>query len=443
MKNKQNIIKILIKVVLIFIIFEVFTRTVGSILTSNIWNSLNNGKYTRYFISEFVVLLCSLIFLKITNKTYIFKEKRMNFLESLKICLPIVILSILVFLANVTSLDLKNNIPNIISVIFYSISIGLFEEIFFRGIILNELLENYSTTKKETIVSIVLSGIIFGAVHLTNLLAGQDLLSTIMQFIQSMSIGILFATSYYLSKNIWALIFLHSFYDFSLLLGDVNLVTECSYVDNVPFSITASSIIVSIILSLIYLVYSVMIFIKRNNEENQNCKIIIYLLICLYFIFNIIFSFINTNIDDYYVCPNYEEKTIEKIETHYYGYDDYYYQDNDLNIHVYKDNDVVKIKDEINNLEINVDIKNVTRLVVIDDTIMIIAIDKTNYKLYFNKLTDLNNINNFKEFIIPASNAVGYLIDKDKDLKYPMIKSSNNSIYVIDENKLYLVKETS
>ena len=144
MENKQKIIKILIKVVLIFIIFEVFTRTVGSILTSNIWNSLNNGKYTRYFISEFVVLLCSLIFLKITNKTYIFKEKRMNFLESLKNCLPIVILSILVFLANVTSLDLKNNIPNIISVIFYSISIGLFEEIFFRGIILNELLEKYS-----------------------------------------------------------------------------------------------------------------------------------------------------------------------------------------------------------------------------------------------------------------------------------------------------------
>ena len=74
---------------------------------------------------------------------------------------------------------------------------------------------------------------------------------------------------------------------------------------------------------------------------------------------------------------------------------------------------------------------------------MIIAIDKTNYKLYFNKLIDLNNINNFKEFVIPASNAVGYLIDKDKDLKYPMIKSSNNSIYIIDENKLYLVRETS
>ena len=42
-------------------------------------------------------------------------------------------------------------------------------------------------------------------------------LTTIMQFIQTTSIGNLFGTFYYLTKNIWALAFLHGFYDFCLL----------------------------------------------------------------------------------------------------------------------------------------------------------------------------------------------------------------------------------
>lgn len=47
------------------------------------------------------------------------------------LCLPIVILSCLVFVANVIELNIsKLNIANLISLVFYCISIGLFEEIF-------------------------------------------------------------------------------------------------------------------------------------------------------------------------------------------------------------------------------------------------------------------------------------------------------------------------
>ena len=57
------------------------------------------------------------------------------------LCLPIVILSCLVFVTNVIELNIsKLNIANLISLVFYCISIGLFEEIFFRGIIEEELL---------------------------------------------------------------------------------------------------------------------------------------------------------------------------------------------------------------------------------------------------------------------------------------------------------------
>ncbi len=68
-------------------------------------------------------------------------------------------------------------------------------------------LEKYSSNKKEILISIIISGVVFGAVHLTNLLAGQDLLTTMMQFVQTTAIGILFGTVYYKTRNIWAMIF--------------------------------------------------------------------------------------------------------------------------------------------------------------------------------------------------------------------------------------------
>ena len=42
-------------------------------------------------------------------------------------------------------------------------------------------------------------------------------------------------------------------------------------------------------------------------------------MIIIYFISNAIFSMISPDIDKYYICPEYEEKTIKKIETHYYS----------------------------------------------------------------------------------------------------------------------------
>ena len=444
MENKKNILKLIVKVIVIFLIFEIFINTIGSLLASTLWKSLNYGKYTRYFISETVVLLCSLVILTIEKKWYIFKKQKISFFKSVLKCIPIIVLSCLVFIVNARELINSNiNYSNLASLIFYTIAIGLFEEIFFRGIIEEELLQNIGDTKKGILFSILASGIIFGSIHLTNIFMGQDVLTTIMQFIQTTSIGILFGTIYYLTKNIWALAFLHGFYDFSVLLSEVNLTTSCGYTDNLPTSLTASSIFASIIISLIYLFYSIILLKKESGKEYKNYNKKIIFLIIIYLIANSLFAmFIPGKLDDYYICPKYEEKTIKLIETHYYGYDNYYYNYKDSVLHIYKKNNQAIIKDEQNNKTIDINIKNVERVVVIDDNILIIASNNTNYKLYYNKLTDLENINNFISFDIPYSIALGYLLDASTNIKYPMIKSSVNDIFIIEDNKLYKVKES-
>lgn len=312
-EKKKNIWAIILKVVLIYACFEIFTNILGSLVASRIYSSMLRGKYTIYVISEFVVFLCAIALLFIRKKWYIFKESKISFKDSLKLTLPIVIVSVLVLFFN--SIDLlgsKINYDNLISLIVYAILIGLFEEIFFRGIIENELLECLSDNKKQILTSIILSGMIFGAVHLTNLFMGQDLLTTMMQFVQTTAIGILFGTIYYKTRNIWALVFLHSFYDFAVFLSEANLILGCGYIENVPISITVFSMVSSLILSLVYIVYA---FSLLESSKGKLYNTALCFLIALFFINNTIYGLFGANNEDYYICPSYDTVKFKNVET--------------------------------------------------------------------------------------------------------------------------------
>ena len=59
--------------------------------------------------------------------------------------------------------------------------------------------------------------------HITNLFATpQGFVDTLMQILQALASGFLFGSIYYRTKNIWTLAFLHGFFDFSLMLAEVN-----------------------------------------------------------------------------------------------------------------------------------------------------------------------------------------------------------------------------
>ena len=436
-EKKDNIWVLIAKVALIFVIFEAFTKILGVVIASKLYSSLLNGKYIIYAVSEFVVFVFAIVLLIIRKKWYIFKEKKINFGESIKLCLPILVLSVIIALANATELiGTDVNVNNLMSLVIYVVLIGLFEEIFFRGIIENELLEKYSSNKKEILISIIISGVVFGAVHLTNLLAGQDLLKTMMQFVQTTAIGILFGMVYYKTRNIWAMIFLHSFYDFSVLLSEVNLATDCGYASNVPISITAASMVASIILSLIYLLYSASIFEEKKTKIYNNS---IFILIVLFFISNILFSLFGAQTEDYYKCIDYDEVKFSQIETHYYSYDDFNYSLEDGTIyHIYKKNNKAVLEDNIGVKNITFDVDNVDRVVVIDKYLIIIANESANDVLYYK---DLNNINEeFKTLELPMISSVGYLYSKDNDMKYPLVKSYINDLFVLDGDTLKKVE---
>jgi len=95
-----------------------------------------------------------------------------------------------------------------------SLSIGLFEEFAFRGVLLPLVLEKRRGSTKQIFWATVLSSAVFGLVHLVNLAVGSDPFSVILQIGYSFLIGGMCAVVLLRTKCIWLCVILHTLFDF-------------------------------------------------------------------------------------------------------------------------------------------------------------------------------------------------------------------------------------
>lgn len=152
--KKNNIfIKTLIKVLVIFIGFELISNVVVSLIGGTIWDIFRNGKYTLYFVSEAAVVLFSIVLLVVLKKIKILKSKRLKFIDGVKLGVPILAISIFMFMGNSSVVMEGNaNLANFCSLVIFTFFAGFFEEVFYRGNIEGELIDNYSSTRKTLII---------------------------------------------------------------------------------------------------------------------------------------------------------------------------------------------------------------------------------------------------------------------------------------------------
>lgn len=98
------------------------------------------------------------------------------------------------------------------------LSVGLFEEVAFRGCVFTVALERIPKIESAPLrvfVACVLSSALFGLVHLTNLLAGASVGYVILQVGYSFLIGSMCAIIMVKTSNIWYGILLHAIYNFA------------------------------------------------------------------------------------------------------------------------------------------------------------------------------------------------------------------------------------
>ena len=108
-------------------------------------------------------------------------------------------------------------LPRILTFMLNMILVGVAEELVFRGIIAQTLLERYGTARAGVWKACLVSGVLFGAAHLSNLL-GSEACGVLMQCVFAASLGVMLAAIYFRTGNLWVTVFLHSAMDIAAML---------------------------------------------------------------------------------------------------------------------------------------------------------------------------------------------------------------------------------
>ena len=253
--NKKDI-RITILFALSLLIMVVLSIVDITIFDNQLANEMFINSISRFVGGVvFVIILCSLGY-----KTLL----RFNgpLIKSLMIILPGLFIAINNF-PIIAYLDIRAAITEptytIYLFIVECISIGFFEEVVFRGIILIFLLQRFSSTKKGTYQAIVISSALFGLIHLINIFSGADVGNTILQIGYSFLMGMMWAVVYLKTRNIWYSILLHTTYNFFGLV-----LFRLGYVNGRYDNIT---IITTVLLALMVSGYMIFISIKIDPEK--------------------------------------------------------------------------------------------------------------------------------------------------------------------------------
>lgn len=124
--------------------------------------------------------------------------------------------------SSLTHISVANSVMFTINMLF----VGMNEEIWMRALILNALMKKYGDTYPEIWKSLLISALIFGAIHLPNIFF-MDPVTLLVQVANAAAGGVLFGAIFIKSKNIWAGITIHALVDWcSLFIGNCFIGTE-------------------------------------------------------------------------------------------------------------------------------------------------------------------------------------------------------------------------
>ena len=151
-----------------------------------------------------------------------------------------------------------------VSSLMIAINAGISEEIMFRAITGAVMLR--SRMDRKTIwPTVIATSILFGVVHLANILGGANIPRTFEQVVFAVSFGILCGAIYVSTGSIWPSMLLHFLHDF-LVLGAASRTAGVITVD----TITIESVLSTTILFVILVGLSIFLLRKSRREEIIN-----------------------------------------------------------------------------------------------------------------------------------------------------------------------------
>ena len=222
--------------------------------------------YLYSALQELVGVLVAVLFLARTGRTGLLRRRGSGFFNGLLVGMyPLVFIGYTAFGSLVLGRPENGVLQPAARICTFLVSmamVGVAEEFLFRGVVAETLLEHFGTSRTGVWKACLLSGVLFGAAHLTNIL-GSAVFGVLMQCVFAASLGTLFAAVYFRTGNIWVTVFLHGAMDItSMLIGGLYGTTTVAE--------AVSGYDASMLLSvLVYLIPTVFLLRKKKLPEVQ------------------------------------------------------------------------------------------------------------------------------------------------------------------------------
>jgi len=232
----------------------------------------------KYIVGIFVRLFGFLIIAVVMKKTKVLCLFKLKW-DKKYILISWLFIVYIVFNFEFTRVS-TSKIPLLVLMIISCVSIGLFEEILFRGLILGTLLKNLGSSRKGLFFSVIFSSLLFGLVHFNNYFSGKaDLVETLCQVGYATFIGVAFsAILIRCDFSIWWCIVLHALFDIGSDITKVETYKIGSSVSTVS-NLSISDNVINMFTMIPLLIYGLFLLRKVNiNGENTNCYLNVIIL---------------------------------------------------------------------------------------------------------------------------------------------------------------------
>ena len=183
-------------------------------------------------------------------------------------CLILVIPALIVALNNIPFLSILEGEARVtgsiwqIALLFLEcLAVGFFEEMTFRSFVMLTVMEKRRATRKQIFISIIITSVIFGLVHLINMFTSSPV-AVLLQICYSFLIGVMCAVVLLISCNVWLCVLIHGIFNFMGAIvptyGEGKLIW-----DHIP------TMIITAVVGIIVAVFYIAVFTKYNPEDTD------------------------------------------------------------------------------------------------------------------------------------------------------------------------------
>ena len=203
---------------LLFTILSLVLFLIIGIVLNTIFSSINLSQGLPYVTESVTEIILALMALFIMKQLGLFSKDlfgKHNLSLGLKLGSFVIltgVVQLIIFLTLNVNNPMTFTLAPIIGAIVYSFAVGVYEEIFMRGLILQNLMTVFGHSKRGVYKTLILASLFFGLAHLINL-THAPVLDTLIQVVYAMTAGIILGAVFLRTNNLLSVILLHGVFD--------------------------------------------------------------------------------------------------------------------------------------------------------------------------------------------------------------------------------------